>query len=84
MATQAATLLVDEAVVQVGETFAVRIREFLWLASGMFSAAALFLSFVGYFSLGSVDDAARNFVAAVVSSVLFGACTLLRFGPDSL
>ncbi|HEY7587328.1 MAG TPA: hypothetical protein VIB49_01090 [Thermoplasmata archaeon] len=60
-----------------------RFREFLWLASGMFSAASLFLSFMGYFTLGASEDAARNFTAAVVSSVLFGACTLLRLGPES-
>ncbi|MEK6988618.1 MAG: hypothetical protein AABX97_11130 [Candidatus Thermoplasmatota archaeon] len=80
MATQAATPTVEEA----GETFVGHFREFLWLASGMFSAAALFLSFLGYFSFGAVEDAARNFTAAVVSSVLFGLCTLLKLGPDSL
>ncbi len=84
MATQVATSTADEGTEVVPETFAVQIREFLWLASGMFSAAALFLSFVGYFSFGAAEDAARNFLAAVVSSVLFGACTLLRLGPDSL
>jgi len=76
--------VVDEAVEEAAETFAVQIREFLWLASGMFSAAALFLSFMGYFSFGAAEDAARNFAAAVISSVLFGICTLLRLGPDSL
>ena len=84
MATQAATSAFDDTVEEVRATFATQIREFLWLASGMFSAAALFLSFVGYFSLGAVEDATRNFLAAVISSVLFGGCTLLRFGPDSL
>jgi hypothetical protein len=38
---------------------------------------------MGYFTLGASEDAARNFTAAVVSSVLFGACTLLRLGPES-
>ncbi len=80
MATQAATPTVEES----SETFSAHFREFLWLASGMFSAAALFLSFLGYFSFGAVEDAARNFTAAVVSSVLFGICTLLKLGPDSL
>ena len=84
MAVQAASPTVDEAVEEVGETFAVQIREFVWLASGMFSAAALFLSFMGYFSFGAADAAGRNFAAAVASSVLFGICTLLRLGPDSL
>ncbi len=84
MAIQAATPTVDEAVEEVAENLAVRVREFLWLASGMFSAAALFLSFMGYFSFGAAEAAGRNFAAAVVSSVLFGICTLLRLGPDSL
>jgi hypothetical protein len=80
MATQAATPAVEEA----AETFSGQMREFLWLASGMFSAAALSLSFLGYFSLGAMEDAARNFTAAVVSSVLFGICTILKLGPDSI
>ncbi len=60
-----------------------RFREFLWLASGMFSAAALSLSFLGYFTAGAVQDATQNFVAAVVAAVLFGVCTILKLGPDS-
>lgn len=74
---------VEDAVVLDDVPFVARIREFLWLSSGMFSAAALSLSFLGYFTLGAPEDALRNFLAAVVSSVLFGLCTLLRLGPDS-
>ena len=60
-----------------------RIQEFLWLASGMFSAASLSLSFLGYFTMGAAEEAARNFTAAVVAAVLFGACTILKLGPDA-
>jgi hypothetical protein len=60
-----------------------RLREFFWLASGMFSASALFLAFLGYFVTGAADDAARNFAAAVASSVLFGTATILKLGPES-
>jgi hypothetical protein len=60
-----------------------RVPRFLWLASGMFSASALFLAFIGYFALSGADDAGRNFTAAVVSGALFATATILRFGPDS-
>lgn len=64
--------------------FAARVREFLWLSSGMFSAAALALSFLGFFTTGAQEDAMRNFTAAVVSSAMFGICTVLKLGPDSM
>lgn len=67
----------------VGVGLEARIREFLWLFSGMFSAASLSLAFLAYFTLGAAEDAARNFAAAIVSSALFGLCTLLKLGPDS-
>ena len=60
-----------------------RVPRFLWLASGMFSASALSLAFLGYFALGAADDAGRNFTAAVVSGALFATATILRFGPES-
>lgn len=67
----------------VGVGLEVRIREFVWLSSGMFSAASLSLAFLAYFTLGAAEDAARNFGAAVVSSLLFGLCTVLKLGPES-
>ncbi len=60
-----------------------RLRQFFWLASGMFSASALSLAFLGYFAMGAADDAARNFAAAVAASILFGAATILKLGPES-
>lgn len=66
-------------------TFLVRFQRFLWLWSAMFSVAALFLAFTGYFGLGSVggnmEAAGTNFVAAIVSGGLFGIVSLLKFGP---
>lgn len=73
-----------EAIEVLEIPLAARVREFLWLSSGMFSAAALALSFLGFFTLGAEEDAARNFLAAVASSILFGICTVLKLGPDSM
>ncbi len=64
-------------------TLGFRLREFLWLSSGMFSAAALALSAVGYLALGPAEQAARNFTAALAAALLFGLATLLKFGPQS-
>jgi hypothetical protein len=60
-----------------------RLRQFFWLATGMFSASALSLAFLGYFAMGAAGDASRNFAAAVASSILFGAATILKLGPES-
>lgn len=62
-------------------TFLDRLRQFLWLWSGMFSVAALGLAFTGYFTLGAIESATSNFLAAVASAGLFGLATLLKFGP---
>ncbi len=64
-------------------TWLMRVQRFLWLWSGMFSVAALFLAFSGYFGLGGIESAATNFIAAVVSAGLFGLVSLLKFGPAS-
>jgi hypothetical protein len=67
----------------VGYFTVVRLRQFFWLATGMFSASALSLAFFGYFAIGAAGDASRNFAAAVASSILFGAATILKLGPES-
>ncbi len=59
-----------------------RLRKFLWLSSGLFSAASFTNSAVGYLAFGTADGAATNFLAAVVSACLFGVASLLHFGPD--
>ena len=63
-------------------TFAGRIRKFLWLSSGLFSAASFAIPVVGLVAFGSFDGVGTNFLAAVVSACLFGLTTLLHFGPD--
>lgn len=84
MATATETALPEAAVPEnFWESIPDRIREFVWLTSGMFSAAALALSFMGYFTLNSSATAAQNFAAAVASAVGFGVCTLLKYGPES-
>lgn len=60
-----------------------RFQKLVWLGSGMFSVAALGLAFAGYFSRGAAESATSNFLAAVVSAGLFGATTVLKFGPPS-
>jgi hypothetical protein len=63
-------------------TFVGRIRKFVWLSSGLFSAASLAIPGIGLFAYGTIDGMATNFVAAVVSASLFGVATLLHFGPN--
>jgi len=64
-----------------------RFQKFLWLWSGMFSIAALFLAFASYFGLGgagsNLQAAGTNFLAAIASAALFGLVSLLHFGPAS-
>src|SRR5207253_10088610 len=58
-----------------------RIRHFVWLSTGMFSAAALTLAFLGYLWTETFANAASNFLASIVSGALFGPCSFLQFGP---
>ncbi len=62
-------------------TLTARFRKFLWLSSGLFSAASFTIPAVGYFAFGTVDGAATNFFAGIVSACLFGVASLLHFGP---
>src|SRR5256885_16961859 len=59
----------------------VRIRHFVWLSTGMFSAAALALSFLGYAWTGTFAQAASNFLASIVSGAVFGISSCLQFRP---
>ena len=63
-------------------TFSARFRKFLWLSSGLFSAASFTIPAIGYLAFGTADGAATNFLAAVVSACLFGVASLFHFGPD--
>lgn len=58
-----------------------RIRHFVWLSTGMFSAAALALAFLGYLWTGTFVNAASNFLASIVSGAMFGLSSVLNFGP---
>ena len=58
-----------------------RIRHFVWLSTGMFSAAALALAFLGYLWTGTFADAPSNFLASIVSGAMFGVSCVLKFGP---
>ena len=60
----------------------VRFRHFAWLSTGMFSAAALALAFLGYAWSGNVAGAASNFFASLVSGGLFGLTSVLKFAPS--
>src|SRR5256886_15733656 len=59
----------------------VRFRHFAWLSTGMFSAAALALAFLGYAWSGNVAGAASHFFASIVLGGLFGLTSALKFGP---
>ena len=60
----------------------VRFRHFAWLSTGMFSAAALALAFLGYAWSGNVAGAASNFFASIVSGGLFALTSVLKFAPS--
>src|SRR5438552_18770853 len=57
-----------------------RIRHFVWLSTGMYSAAALALAFLGYLWTETFANAASNFLASIVSGAMFGLSSFLKFG----
>jgi hypothetical protein len=63
-------------------TFLARICKFLWLSSGLFSAASFAIPAIGVLAFGTLDGLGTSFLAAVVSGCLFGLASLLHFGPD--
>lgn len=60
-----------------------RLRKFLWLSSGMFSAASFAMTAIGIVAFGHLDGLGTSFPAAVISAALFGVASLLRFGPET-
>ncbi len=68
---------------EVDLTFMGRLRKFLWLSSGLFSAASFAIPVLGYVAFGTFSGMATNFVAAVASAGLFGLASLLHFGPET-
>jgi len=59
-----------------------RLRKFLWLSSGLFSAAAFAVPAIGVIAYGTFEGGETSFLAAVASAGLFCVTTLLNFGPD--
>jgi len=74
--------LAVETVPDVELTLVGRIRKFLWLSSGLFSAASFAIPGIGLFAYGTTEGMGTNFLAAVVSACLFGVTSLLHFGPN--
>lgn len=73
----------DVNVAEVADlTVFTRLRMFLWLSTGLFSAGSFSISAIGYMAFGTVESAATNFLAAIVSACLFGFTSILHFGPD--
>jgi len=60
----------------------VRMRKFLWLSSGLFSAASFAIPMIGVLAFGSTVGLGTSFLAAIISACLFGLASLLHFGPD--
>jgi hypothetical protein len=67
----------------LGFTFLARLRKFLWLSSGLFSAAALAVPMIGVLAFGSMEGVGPSFLAALASACVFGLASILHFGPDS-
>ncbi len=74
--------LAAETVPDVELTLVGRIRKFVWLSSGLFSAASFAIPAIGLFAYGTTEGMGTNFLAAVVSACLFGVASLLHFGPN--
>jgi len=64
--------------------FPKRLKRFLWLSSGMFSAGALAVAFVGCYFVGAFEEDATNFLASVVYAGIFWISNTLKFGAASL
>ena len=58
-----------------------RLKRFLWLSSGMFSAGALAVAFVGCYFVGAFEEDATNFLASVVYAGIFWISNTSSSGP---
>lgn len=83
MATQAEHATPADLLEPLALTFFVRLRKFLWLSSGLFSAAALAVPMIGVLAFGSMEGVGPSFLAALASACLFGLASIFHFGPDS-
>jgi 4-hydroxybenzoate polyprenyltransferase len=83
MATQAEPARVRSLLVALESYFFPRIRRFVWIASGLLSAACFAVPVMGLVAFGTTNDVGASFVIAVVSACLFGVSSLWHFGPES-
>ena len=83
MATQAGHATPADLIEPLALMFFVRLRKFLWLWSGLFSAAALAVPMIGVLAFGSMEGVGPSFLAALASACLFGLASILHFGPES-
>ncbi len=83
MATQAEHATRADLIEPLALMFFVRLRKFLWLWSGLFSAAALAVPMIGVLAFGSMEGVGPSFLAALASACLFGLVSILHFGPES-
>ena len=61
--------------------FPKRLKRFLWLSSGIFSAGALAVAFVGCYFVGAFEEDATNFLASVVYAGIFWISNTSSSGP---
>ena len=83
MATQAEHATPADLIEPLALMFFVRFRKFVWLSSGLFSAAALAVPMIGVLAFGSMEGVGSSFLAALASACLFGLASIMHFGPDS-
>ena len=83
LATQAEHATPADFIAPLELTFLVRLRTFLWLSSGLFSAAAIAVPMIGVLAFGSMDGVGPSFLAALASACFFGLASFLHFGPES-
>ena len=83
MATSAESATSADLIEPLDLSFLARIQKFLWLSSGLFSAASFALPMIGVLAFGSMDGVGPSFLAALASACLFGLTSFLHFGPES-
>jgi 4-hydroxybenzoate polyprenyltransferase len=83
MAAQAELAKPPSLVASLESFFFPRLRKFLWIASGLLSAACFAVPVMGLIAFGTANDVGASFVIAVASACLFGVASVRHFGPES-
>src|SRR2546428_8740559 len=73
--------LAAETVPDVELTLVGRIRKFVWLSSGLFSAASFAIPAIGLFVYGTTEGMGTNFLAAVLSASPLRVAASPPFSP---